>query len=54
MTLLFLARVQTDLGTLNQIRIATSGEAETGNKGETFRGLRAIQSLSGTQWFRTY
>ena len=41
----------TDLGTLNQIRIATSGEAETGNKGETFRGLRAIQSLSGTQWF---
>jgi len=41
----------TDLGTLNQIRLATSGEAETGNKGETFRALRAIQSLSGTQWF---
>jgi len=41
----------TDLGDLNQIRLATSGEAETGNKGETFRALRAIQSLSGTQWF---
>ena len=41
----------TDLGTLNQIRLATSGEAETGNKGETFRGLRALESISGTQWF---
>ena len=41
----------TDLGTLNQIRLATSGEAEAGNKGETFRGLRALESISGTQWF---
>ena len=41
----------TDLGTLNQIRLATSGEAESGNKGETFRGLRAIESLSATKWF---
>ena len=41
----------TDLGDLNQIRLATSGEAEAGNKGETFRALRALESISGTQWF---
>jgi len=41
----------TDLGALMEIRLATSGEAETGNKGETFRGLRALESISGTQWF---
>tara|TARA_B100000424_G_scaffold41583_1_gene28132 strand:- start:1872 stop:3608 length:1737 start_codon:yes stop_codon:yes gene_type:complete len=41
----------TDLKALNQIRIASSGEAESGNKGETFRNLRAIESLSATSWF---
>jgi len=41
----------TDLGALMEIRLATSGEAEAGNKGETFRGLRALESISGTQWF---
>ena len=36
---------------LIEMRVASSGEAESGNKGETFRSLRAIESLSATQWF---
>ena len=41
----------TDLGVPMEFRVAASGEAETGNKGETFRSLRAIESLSATKFF---
>ena len=41
----------TDLGVPMEFRVATSGEAETGNNGETFRNLRAIESLSATKYF---
>ena len=41
----------TDLGVPMEFRVSTSGEAEGGNKGETFRGLRAIESLTGTKYF---
>ena len=41
----------TDLGVPMEFRISTSGEAEGGNKGETFRSLRAVESLTGTKYF---
>jgi len=41
----------TDLANPIMFRVATSGEAESGNNGETFRGLRAIERLSGTSRF---
>ena len=41
----------TDLGVPMEFRVSTSGEAEAGNNGETFRGLRAIESLSATKYF---
>ena len=41
----------TDLGVPMEFRVAASGEAEGGNKGETFRSLRAVESLTGTKYF---
>jgi len=41
----------TDLAVPAMIRVASSGEAESGNNGETFRSLRAIERLSGTSRF---
>ena len=42
----------TDLSALSQIRLAATGEFEVGKAaGETFRGLQAINSLSGTRFF---
>jgi len=41
----------TDIGVPMEFRVATSGEAESNNTGESFRGLRAISSLSATQYF---
>ena len=41
----------TDIGVPMEFRVATSGEAETNNTGESFRGLPAISSLSATQYF---
>ena len=41
----------TDIGVPMEFRVATSGEAEANNTGESFRGLPAISSLSATQYF---
>ena len=46
----------TDLAALSQIRVATSGEAtanEATAEDGTFRTLRPVRQLSGTQWFGT-